>query len=93
LRPRRVIVLCAIELAIVGLIVLFPGAGHSPLLYTQLPAIILVAHLDPSAGTCVTCSPAAWTAGILAQTLLLVLMGAMINWIRRTRRKHLDRAA
>jgi hypothetical protein len=75
---RGSLVVAAIEGALVGAIYLAPGAGHSPLWYSQLPALIIVGVLNPHAGTCFACAPLAWSAGILSQTVLMVALWALI---------------
>jgi hypothetical protein len=75
---RGSLVIAAVEAAVVSAIYLAPGAGHSPLLYTQMPALFLVGRLDPHAGTCLSCAPRAWLVGIVSQTILMIALWALI---------------
>ncbi len=85
------IILGIIELALVGVIIAAPGAGHSPLLYTQLPALLVAAWIDPGADSCITCTPVAWCIGVVAELALLVALGALLQ--RATRSASVERAA
>ena len=82
---RGSIIIALAEAALVGSILLAPGAGHSPFLYSQLPALIVVAKLDPFVGSCISCAPLPWTIGIFSQTLLLLALWALVDRLLRAR--------
>jgi hypothetical protein len=82
---RGSFVIVTVEAAVVSAIYLSPGAGHSPLFYTQMPALILVGRLAPDAGTCLSCAPRAWLAGIVSQTILMIALWALIARVLHVR--------
>jgi hypothetical protein len=49
---RFTIVAYCIEAILVAPLVFFPGAGHSPFWYTQIPVLVVVGLIEPTAGTC-----------------------------------------
>jgi hypothetical protein len=75
---RRAGILAGLEAACVGLLLVAPGNGHSIFWWTQLPAMMIVAHMAPHAGSCFSCAPREWAVGIGMQTLLVTL--AAIVW-------------
>jgi hypothetical protein len=77
-----------IEVALIGLCLLFPGAGHSPLLYTQVPAMVIVGWLSPDVGTCISCAPFSWLVGAFGEVLLitaLIVLGPALLAPRKAR--------
>jgi hypothetical protein len=82
---RGCLIIIGAELALVGLLLLAPGAGHSPLFYTQLPAFLMAARLDPAVGSCIPCAPSAWLVGVTSQVLLLIAIWALAERLFRAR--------
>ena|GEM_PF-6575608 len=82
---RGCLIIAAAEAALIGAVLLFPGAGHSPLLYTQLPALMIVAWIDQAAGPCIPCEPSSWTVGIVAQVLLLIALWRLVDALFHSR--------
>ena len=74
----------AIEVVFLALCLLFPGAGHSPLWYTQLPALILVNHFDASIGSCIPCAPGYWVLGATFQAILIAAALLAFEWVMRS---------
>ena len=75
---RFTIVAYCIEAVLVALLVFFPGAGHSPFWYTRIPVLVAVGLIEPTAGTCFQCAPAAFAVGMLAQlSLILAAVGLL----------------
>ena len=61
-----------LEALLLGLCIAFPGAGHSPFLYTQLLVLWLVNLPDPSIGSCIECgSPVYLLAGGVLEAAIL----------------------
>ena len=72
---------------------LFPGNGHSPLWYTQIPALMVVVKVAPEIGSCIPCAPLAWALGALIEaSLLFVLMVGAGAGMRLLRASPVDRA-
>ena len=76
---RGVLIISAIEAALVAALVAAPGGGHSPLFFTHLPALILVGVMDPRVGSCLPCAPRLWAIAIAAQTGLAMLRWMLVN--------------
>ena len=86
-----VMVACAAEAVAVVLLLLAPGGGHSPLWFTQIVALLVVAQVSPSVGSCLSCAPGAWAIGIAAQTLVLVALVVGYRWARQSPRASNER--
>ncbi len=72
---------------------LFPGNGHSPLWYTQMPALMVVAQVAPEIGSCIPCTPLPWALGALIEaSLLFVLMVGAGRGMHLLRASRVDRA-
>jgi hypothetical protein len=69
----------ALELVNIALILAFPGGGHSPFWYTQLPVLMVVALFNPQVGSCPECAPARFTVGWLAYTVVLCGVAAFLT--------------
>jgi hypothetical protein len=88
--PRKLFLFVLMaEIVLLALVGLFPGGGHSPLLYLQIPALFVVARLAPEAGSCISCAPAAWAVGALTEvTVVWGILAVLTTLLRR----HSDRA-
>ena len=73
---RAIIVAVLLEALLLGACIAFPGAGHSPLLYTQLLVLWLVNLPDPSIGSCIECGSAVYlvAGGVLEAAILFAVI-------------------